>query len=222
MESVMELSKLQGSMLDDILGLKDSILTDTDCDEIHFKGRRHSQANILNVFSDKSSKDIQENPALKSLYCKCGCERFRGDHYPMSIELEKISILGSGILLYFYLLRILAIVLMIFITVYAIFAIATNLLGTTPITTNSLHSSAACTSSYCSFRDNASDNYKMNEEYLGDVQLWLGLTAMILWAIASRVVKYIGTIKNEEIDKDLTSASDFAIKISNLPYGEFN
>ena len=45
---------------------------------------------------------------------------------------------------------------------------------------------------------------------------------MAVWIIISRIVKYVGVIKNKEMDKNLTSASDFAIKIGNLPYGEFN
>ncbi len=42
---------------------------------------------------------------------------------------------------------------------------------------------------------------------------------MVVWVIWSRIIKYIGNLKNEEIDKNLKSASDYAIKISNLPYG---
>ncbi len=167
-----------------------------------------------------SRADVLREPALKSLYCKCGCERLRGEKYPMSCELEKISILGSGILLFFYLMKALALALFLFILVFALFALASNLLGHTPLTTNSLHS--ACTSTYCSFRDNTSDNYKLNQEYLSSVQAWLGLAAMIVWVIASRIVKYVGKIKDEEIDRDLTSASDYTIKIGELPYGEYN
>jgi hypothetical protein len=55
------------------MGLKNSLLNDADCDEIHFKGRRHSQANILNIHSGMSKTDVLRQPALKSLYCKCGC-----------------------------------------------------------------------------------------------------------------------------------------------------
>lgn len=45
---------------------------------------------------------------------------------------------------------------------------------------------------------------------------------MVVWVISSKVVKYVGKIKDEEIDRDLTSASDYAIKIGGLPYGEYN
>jgi hypothetical protein len=117
-------------------------------------------------------------------------------------------------------MKVMAVVLSIFIAVFALFALATNLMGHTPNTTNSLRST--CTSSYCSFRDNTSDNYKLNQEFLGDVQVWLGLAAMVIWVISSRVVRYVSKIKNEEIDQHLTSASDYAIKIGELPYGEYN
>jgi len=112
----------------------------------------------------------------------------------MTCELEKISILGSGILLFFYMMKALSIAIFIFIAIYAIFGLSTNLLGIHPLTANSLRSS--CKSTYCSFRDNASDNYKTQQDYLGLVQVWLGLAAMVLWVITSRVVKYVGKIKD--------------------------
>lgn len=92
-------------------------------------------------------------------------------------------------------MKVLAVALFIFILVFALFGLATNLLGQGPLTNNSLRST--CTSSYCSFRDNASDNYKVNYEFLGDVQVWLGLAAMIIWVIASKVVRYVGKIKDK-------------------------
>jgi hypothetical protein len=45
---------------------------------------------------------------------------------------------------------------------------------------------------------------------------------MVLWAIASRVFRYMGNKKDHDIDKNLKSASDRAIKIANMPYGEYN
>lgn len=128
--------------------------------------------------------------------------------------------MGSGILLFFYMLKALAVALIFFILIFALFAVATNLLGTTPsVYTASI---AACASSYCDFRDNTSDNYKPNQSQLGVIQGWLGLAAMVIWVILSRIVKYVGREKNREMDRDLISASDFAIKIGNLPYGEYN
>lgn len=164
-----------------------------------------------------NKKDVIKEPALKSLYCKCGCERVRGDSYPMCCELENINILGSGILLFFYFLKGIAINVLIFVLVFDIYSMATNLMGVKNMST-----STTCASSYCIFRDNVSDGHKFNKDALGFIQSWLGLAAMAIWIILSRIIKYVGAIKNKEMDKNLTSASDFAIKIANLPYGEYN
>lgn len=42
---------------------------------------------------------------------------------------------------------------------------------------------------------------------------------MIVWIIIDRFVKKYGIKKNKIIDMNLLSASDYAIKIDNLPYG---
>lgn len=217
MESIEGITKNQSSMLTEIIGLKNSLLNDVECEEIHFKAKRHSEANILNTHSNMSKKDVIKEPALKSLYCKCGCERVRGDSYPMCCELENISILGSGILLFFYFLKGIAINVLLFLLIFDIFAMASNLMGEKNIATSTI-----CTSSYCTFRDNVSDGHKYNKDVLGSIQSWLGLAAIIVWILLSRIMKYVGAIKNKEMDKNLTSASDFAIKIGNLPYGEYN
>lgn len=69
------------------MGLKDSLLTAAECDEAHFKARRHCQANMLNMHSGMNRADVLREPALKSLYCKCGCERLRGEKYPLNYDL---------------------------------------------------------------------------------------------------------------------------------------
>lgn len=51
---------------------------------------------------------------------------------------------------------------------------------------------------------------------------WLGLAVMILWIFISRLVKHYGFYENEIIDQNLKSSSDYAIKIDDLPQGEYN
>lgn len=41
----------------------------------------------------------------------------------------------------------------------------------------------------------------------------------IAWIIVLRIVKFKAKILNENIDLDITTPSDTAIKIENLPYG---
>lgn len=44
----------------------------------------------------------------------------------------------------------------------------------------------------------------------------------LVWILMLRAVKYLGMQKNRIIDDKLKSASDFAIKIENLPRGAYS
>jgi hypothetical protein len=46
-------------VLDEIIGLKESLLSDVECEKIHFKAKRHFEANILNDNSDINKKSIK-------------------------------------------------------------------------------------------------------------------------------------------------------------------
>lgn len=45
---------------------------------------------------------------------------------------------------------------------------------------------------------------------------------MILWIFITRLVKCYGFYMDTMIDKNLKSASDFAVKIDNLPIGGYS
>jgi hypothetical protein len=135
----------------------------------------------------------------------------------MLCDLEDIKLLGSGIALFFFFLKTVAFNLLSFVCILSIFSLATNLLGDT-----SMAVSSSCASSYCTFRDNVSDGHKYNAERLSSIESWLGLAAMIVWIAVSRTMRYFGELNNLDIDKNLKTASDYAIKIGNLPDGEYN
>ena len=54
------------------------------------------------------------------------------------------------------------------------------------------------------------------------IQSWIGVGFCIIWVFMIRIVKYIGRWTNITLDSKWSSASDFAIKIENLPFGEYN
>lgn len=56
--------------------------------------------------------------------------------------------------------------------------------------------------------------------FLRVLQLSLGTLVTICWFIGIKLIEYLGKKKNEEIDDLLDSASDYAIRIENLPFGE--
>jgi len=45
---------------------------------------------------------------------------------------------------------------------------------------------------------------------------------MVIWGLIIRISLEYGRFKNKAIDKNLTSPSDYAIKINNLPYQQYN
>jgi hypothetical protein len=51
---------------------------------------------------------------------------------------------------------------------------------------------------------------------------WIGLASMCLWILISRFLKYYCFYKDQLIDENLKSSSDYAVKIDNLPYGEYS
>lgn len=129
MQSIELLTKYQSSVLDEIIGLKAGKLSETDCERIHFKAKRHSQANMLNLNSSLSKEDVTKDQSLKSLLCKCGCEKIKGDSYALCSDMGDMNILGSGVLLFFFVLKTMAVSLIIFICIFDLFAVITNLKG---------------------------------------------------------------------------------------------
>lgn len=51
------------------------------------------------------------------------------------------------------------------------------------------------------------------------IQLWLGFFMCILWMVGLKFITTLGLKKDRDIDDSLDSASDYTIKIDNLPYG---
>ena len=50
----------------------------------------------------------------------------------------------------------------------------------------------------------------------------MGLFVSMAWFIGVKFIEYLGNRKDKEIDELLDSASDYTIRIENLPYGEYN
>lgn len=50
-------------------------------------------------------------------------------------------------------------------------------------------------------------------------QIWLGFCMCIFWLLGLNLISALGARKDREVDDSLESASDYTIKIDNLPYG---
>lgn len=127
--------------------------------------------------------------------------------------------LGSGILLFFLLMKYVTIAILLLVLIYSIYASVINLMGTNVSDGNNISS---CVSSYCFFRDQTSLYNRNSGPLLTTILTYVGLFAMIVWGLIVRISLEYGRFKNKSIDKNLTSASDYALKINNLPYQQYN
>jgi len=82
--------------------------------------------------------------------------------------------------------------------------------------------SDTCDSTYCQFKDRVSSYNLIDANYVVDVLNWMGLASMVVWILLARFLKYYCFYKDKLIDDNLKSSSDFAVKIDNLPMGEYN
>lgn len=53
------------------------------------------------------------------------------------------------------------------------------------------------------------------------IQVWLGFVFCVVWLIALRVIRSMGRVLNQKIDRFLDSSSDYVIQIDNLPIGKY-
>ena len=127
--------------------------------------------------------------------------------------------MGSGILLFFNLLKGLFISFMLMVVIYSFYAIAKNYQGENYLAASP---SDTCDNSYCQFKDRVSSYNLTDVNYVTDVLNWMGLASMIFWILVGRFLKYYCFYKDELIDQNLKSSADYAVKIDNLPSGEYN
>jgi hypothetical protein len=103
--------------------------------------------------------------------------------------------------------------------IYSIFVTYLNLSqGNSPaVATN-------CTDSKCAFIANSSseNNPLDTGNPLTNIEYILGIVLCGIWVFSLRVLQYFGKKINIQLDNNLSSSSDFSIKINNLPYGEYN
>lgn len=99
--------------------------------------------------------------------------------------------------------------------VYGIYALVTNLIGNTV-------DNSECDNEYCVFRNSSSDDNKFEPQIHQVVQVWLGLFFCIAWIFLLRVIKYFGRRTTHKLDDRFKTASDYAVKIENLPFGEYS
>ena len=136
----------------------------------------------------------------------------------MSSE-QTLSILGSGIILFFFYLRHIRIMMFLLFVAYGTISMIFDL----AIYPFKLHN---CTIDdgyliygICLFNENCNFSKISSNLFFINIQLWLGFVMCVFWLIGLKLISSFGMKKDREIDASLESASDYTIRIDNLPYG---
>jgi len=116
-----------------------------------------------------------------------------------------MSILGSGVVLLFMFKKTFSFILLSAVVIYAIFAIVTNLMGSSSTTVSE------CEDAYCEYRTKASSENKLEPGLFTIIQWWMGVGFCFVWIFILRMIKYFGKNADQNIDQCLNSSSDYAV-----------
>mgnify|MGYP000897612267 CR=1 FL=1 len=75
---------------------------------------------------------------------------------------------------------------------------------------------------FCTVTSSLSIENRQSRSDLVVIDLWLIVASTIITCAVLRVAKYKAKILDLAIDKSMETPSDFAIKLENLPYGDYN
>ena len=102
---------------------EDLELTDQECEELHYRGKLHREANIANANTKLDFDEAQEGQR-----CECGCKKARGDKLSVCGDRQELEFLGSGVMLFFLFVKGLIFNILISVLIYCIFSTASNIL----------------------------------------------------------------------------------------------
>ena len=148
--------------------------------------------------------------------CQCGCKRSRGDKMPICCDLAQLDVLGSGVILFFLFQKGIVANMLVAVLMFGIFTTLANLYGGDgPSTLDN------CMDTKCIFLNNSSARNNL-DDYLTNIEYILGMVLCLVWVFTLRFIRYYGRRKNKLLDEHLNSSADYAIKLSNLPFGEYS
>ena len=104
--------------------------------------------------------------------------------------------------------------------VYGSFSLLTNLLF--EFKTENCKGLESLLYGLCFYNENSTFSQKNKNEFYMSIQLWLGALMCLIMMVGLKLITTLGMKKDKEIDDSLDSASDYTIKIQNLPFGEYD
>jgi ABC-type uncharacterized transport system permease subunit len=124
--------------------------------------------------------------------------------------------LGSTTNLFFLFAKLVIAISVIYAAISGVFSIATSFLASSSVTHSCITGAVCIISAYTSIEN------KQNNEYQVAVEMWIGVGITVIVCTVLRIAKLKAKILDINIDKDMLTPSDLAMKLENLPYGNYN
>ena len=118
-----------------------------------------------------------------------------GEPLPYLLNIEELNFLGPGVILFFYYNKRILLMVMLASIIYAIYALATNILGN-GFPYDCENSAAGTLPFFCEFKKLSSAN-KNAEPVWMIVQLCLGVLLCFVWVVGVRLIRTFGRRKNK-------------------------
>lgn len=166
---------------------------------------------------DKLKKNEKERKHIKQNFtCPCKCSLVRGNPVHLCSPNEDLQFLGSATNLFFFYTKVVIVLAFLLFVVAGSYGMATSILN------GSRFESACAGSLFCSITSRLSIESRQDRSDLVLIDLWLIVAAAVLTCVVLRIAKYKACVLDLEIDKNMETPSDFAIKLENLPFGDYN
>lgn len=123
--------------------------------------------------------------------------------------------MGISTYLYFYTYKNLAKLLLIMMVIYGAYALATNVLASTAVTTSGISLSTVDYISISLSSKQTNDTSKNRLYYY--IQCWLGVAFILIWSLVLLYIKFSEVKEMSEYDDDTISCSDYSIVIEGIP-----
>ena len=195
-----------------------SDISDDQCEHIAQYARIHSQANTFNSNSMVPYGRLKQRDNVHC--CSCGCRKGSGDDLPLCMNEQNLTFLGPGVLLFFFYMKHMRLMVLLLLMGYSFYSIISSIYSPDVINFNTCSGKTAGVEKIlCQYNAISTFNLKTSP-LLRHFQLWIGMFFFVIWKIGVRFIELLGEKKNEEIDNLLDSASDYTVRIENLPFGK--
>ena len=152
----------------------------------------------------------------RAVYCNCCGFIKQEDQVKLCTHLKDINNIGISTFLYFQTLKNLSILLALLFFIYAIYALATNVIATNTGDPTNVYSYIPTDILSISLGAKQTIQTQQNRTYYF-VQCWIGFAVMLVWGVTFLILKYFEKADEVRVEEQTVSASDFSIVVEYMP-----